>query len=148
MGGRKRAKACTIAFRAWVCLPAKATINSSGKSSMDSFSRAKASFHSRLWTASSRSLGGAWTPIVNILQNEFWEDVREQGRGTTPSLDKEPGIPCCPSTLREPKAGSETSFGHKVTALVPLAHGQASLQAATKGQGDLLPHPVSTGCCI
>ena len=42
---------CTTTFRAWVCLPAKATINSGGKSSRGSSCRvtmAKASFHSRL----------------------------------------------------------------------------------------------------
>ena len=74
-----------IQDRAWVCLPEKAAFNSSRKSSIGSFSRAalaKASFHSRLWPASSMSLGGTRMPILkNLLWNESWGNFSEQGRG-------------------------------------------------------------------
>ena len=43
---------------------------------------AKTSFHSKLWSASSRSWVWAWTPVLkNLLWNESCRDVREQGNG-------------------------------------------------------------------
>ena len=42
----------------------------------------KASFHSRLWSASSGSRVWARTPVLlNLIWNESWGDVRDQGKG-------------------------------------------------------------------
>lgn len=80
-GRQGKGQACNITFKAWVCLLAKATVNSGRNSSMGSSYRAmmaKSSFCSRLHPASSRTCGGSQMAILKSLgQNESWGDGRE-----------------------------------------------------------------------
>ena len=68
-----KGQACTIVVRVSQHLLVKASMNSGGKSSLGSSSRvgmAKARSLSRLCSASSRSLGGAWRLILMNLEKK------------------------------------------------------------------------------
>lgn len=75
-GRQVKGQACTIVFRVSQHLLVKASMNREGKSSLGSSSRvgmAKAPSLSRLCSASSRSLGGAWRLMLMNLRGKLSE---------------------------------------------------------------------------